>query len=183
MKTHKKRSQFVVRELRSETEFHACLELDHSFSTEYVWQMDMREENEELLVRFRTVRLPRAMQVTYPRDRDKLVIARSQCDGFLIAVIDDIVLGYVNMRTADEKVWVYDLVVGTPFRRRKIGSALLEQATRWAHLRGINNLTLEIQTKNHPGITFAQKHGFVFCGFNDDYYPNQDIAVFFSKSL
>jgi ribosomal protein S18 acetylase RimI-like enzyme len=43
-------------------------------------------------------------------------------------------------------------------------------------------MTLEIQTKNHPAISFAQKHGFQFCGYNERYYPNGDIALFFSRS-
>jgi ribosomal protein S18 acetylase RimI-like enzyme len=42
---------------------------------------------------------------------------------------------------------------------------------------------LETQTKNHPAICFYRKHGFVFCGFNDRYYTNQDIALFFAQNL
>ncbi|NDJ78200.1 MAG: GNAT family N-acetyltransferase, partial [Chloroflexi bacterium] len=79
--------------------------------------------------------------------------------------------------------WVYDLVVGEPFRRRRIGSALLDQTLRWARLRDIQRLTLEMQTKNHPAICFARQHGFSLCGFNDRYYSNQDIALFFDRTV
>ena len=41
----------------------------------------------------------------------------------------------------------------------------------------------ETQTKNYPAICFYRKHRFVFCGFNDRYYTNQDIALFFAQSL
>jgi hypothetical protein len=44
-------------------------------------------------------------------------------------------------------------------------------------------MTIEIQTKNYPGIIFCQQRGFAFCGFNDRLFPNQDIAVFFSQAL
>ena len=42
---------------------------------------------------------------------------------------------------------------------------------------------VDLQTKNHPGISFAQRYGFALCGYNDDYYPTGDIAVFWSLSL
>jgi uncharacterized protein involved in tolerance to divalent cations len=58
MATSRKRSQFTVRELLSDSELILCAQLDHSYQTDYVWQMDVREENENMVVRFRTVRLP-----------------------------------------------------------------------------------------------------------------------------
>lgn len=185
MMTTLKRTRFVVRELRDEQELTSCLQLDHSYITDYVWQVDMRQENDDMTVRFRTVRLPRTMYVSYPRDSQSLAVSWEKRDCFLVAVSDDIVLGYVNMRvdTARTKGWIHDLVVGAPFRERRIGSALLEQTVRWAMLRSLRHLTLEIQTKNYPAISFAQTRGFVFCGFNDHFYTNQDIALFFSKSL
>jgi len=181
----RKRGQFIVRELRSDAELALCLALDHSYATDYVWQVDIREDSDDMQVRFRVVRLPRIMTVDYPRDRASLASSWEKRDCFLVAAADDVVLGYVNMRvdSVRTKGWIQDLVVGRPFRRRRIGSALLEQAARWAKLRQVDHLTLEMQTKNHPGITFAESQGFIFCGFNDHYYTNQDIAVFFGKSL
>jgi ribosomal protein S18 acetylase RimI-like enzyme len=185
MATTRKRSQFVVRELHHDSELSACLQLDHSYLTDYVWQMDVRDENEHLLVRFRTVQLPRSMQVPYPRDAEGLARSWEKRDCFLVAASGDVILGYINMRVGADrtKAWVYDLAVGKPFRHRRIGSALLEQAIRWSHLHHISHLTIEMQTKNFPGIQFARANGFVFCGFNDHYYANQDIALFFGKNL
>jgi hypothetical protein len=40
-----------------------------------------------------------------------------------------------------------------------------------------------MQTKNYPAIQFARAQGFVFCGFNDHYYMNQDIALFFGRGV
>jgi GNAT superfamily N-acetyltransferase len=184
MSTHK-RNQFVVRELRDASELTACLALEHTYATDHVWQVDMREDGDDMQVRFRTVRLPRTMQVAYPRDAQHLIQSWEQRDCFLVAAMDDVVLGYVHLRVdlSQAKGWIQDLVVGKPFRRRKIGSALLEQAERWARLRSLTHLTLEMQTKNHPAICFARKHGFGFCGFNDGYYINRDIALFFGKNL
>jgi ribosomal protein S18 acetylase RimI-like enzyme len=175
----------MVRELRSDAELLVCLALDHSYKTDSVWQMDVRGESDGLTVRFRTMRLPRTMQVPYPRDRSALAESWQKRDCFLVAAVEDIVLGYVNMRVdvIPAQGWILDLVVGEPFRRRRIGSALMEQAVRWARLHKIDRLTLEVPTKNYPGIKFAEMHGFSFCGYNDHYYAMQDIALFFGKPV
>jgi RimJ/RimL family protein N-acetyltransferase len=44
-------------------------------------------------------------------------------------------------------------------------------------------MILEMQSKNHPYIRLAQKFGYEFCGYNDQYYPTQDVALFFGKAL
>ncbi len=185
MKTTGRRSQFVVRELRARDELGDCLKLDHSYETDRVWQVDMREEAGSVTVRFRSVRLPREMYVEYPRALQLLEQSWQERDCFLVAASENVLLGYINLRIRSngEGGWIHDLVVDRPFRRRRIASALLEQASHWASLQGIPRVTLELQTKNYPGIQFALAHGFSFCGYNDHYYLNRDIAVFFSKNL
>jgi hypothetical protein len=44
-------------------------------------------------------------------------------------------------------------------------------------------MILEMQSKNYPAIQLAQKLGFDFCGYNDNYFDNQDIAILFSKPI
>ncbi len=179
------RSQFIVRELRSDEELAECLALERSYSTDHVWQMDVRDEGGEVAVRFRSARLPRWVEVDYPRDAATLMRLWQKRDCFLVALAGGLVLGYINVciRPGERGAWVEDLVVNTPFRRHKIGSALLEQAGEWVQASGLCHVTLAVQTKNHPAISFAQANGLVFCGYNDHYYPNQDIAVFFAKNL
>lgn len=162
-----------------------CLTLDPSYSTEFVWQMDLSSEDDQVAVTFRTVRLPRSMRVAYPHDRDQLIAGWKQCDGFFVAKQDERIIGYEALRahTAEELAWISDLVVQRAHRRQKVGFTLLNEAARWAKSRGLRWLVIEAQTKNHPAICFCQKNGFSFCGFNDHYYPSQDIAVFFARNL
>ncbi len=183
--TTPKRNQFVVRQAQSEADLVACSALDHTYSTEYVWQVDLREEGDETAVRFRVVRLPRMIRVAYPRDRDALLRSWKARDCFLVATVEDVILGYVNMRVDPvfPRGWIHDLVVDQRVRRRRIGSALLEQALRWARLHGLRHIALDMQTKNYPASCFARSHGFAFYGFNDHYYPNQDIALFFGRPV
>ncbi len=186
MEQKRKHSRFLVRQLTGEADLQACLALEHDCTTDHVWQMNIEENGDALRgfsVRFRVVRLPRVVPVAYPRTRAVLRRDWRERQCFLVAEAEGVILGYVTMHVDGVRGWVRDLVVGSPFRRRRIGSALLEQATRWALLHKVEHLTLEMQTKNYPAIQFAQKHGFAFCGFDDRHYDNGDIALFFDKRL
>jgi GNAT superfamily N-acetyltransferase len=181
----------------------ACIALDADSQTDHVWQMEEREENRGILVRFQTIRLPRAMRVTYPRRRDDLVSCWE--NGSLVLVISDKpsvdkeagldgslqdgeqprVYGYCQLDTlAWQGVgWISHLIVDRRHRGRGIGAAMLKAAILWGRKSGLRRLMVAVQTKNYPGISFCQKFGFVFSGFNDHYYPNRDIALFFSLRL
>jgi hypothetical protein len=60
---------------------------------------------------------------------------------------------------------------------------LLAAAAHWARTNNLGRIILATQSKNYPAICFAQKHGLAFCGYNDRYYPNQDVALFFGMEL
>jgi GNAT superfamily N-acetyltransferase len=177
---------FLIRD-GVESDISGCLGLDHTYESEFVWQMTIREESGQWEVRFRPDHLPRKIQTTYPFDerRLRLSIPPEQC--FLVAVARDQpeVLGYLAMLTDPtyHVARVMDLVVARPYRQRRIATRLLNIGRQWARERDLSQMTVEIQTKNYPGIVFCQQHGFGFCGFNDRLFPNQDIAVFFSQPL
>ena len=68
-------------------------------------------------------------------------------------------------------------------RRQGVGRALMRHARTWARDHGLQTILVEATTKNYPALCFYQKLGFQFCGFNDHYYTNQDIALFFVQML
>jgi hypothetical protein len=121
------------------SDYDSALQLDHTDSTDFVWQMAHDTLESTINVAFRPERLPRSMKVLYPRSGDALL--------------------------------------------RGIGTALLRAARDWALETKLRRLIVETQTKNYPAIRFLQKRGLVFCGYNDLFYPNQDIAVFFGQML
>lgn len=163
----------------------ACLALDHSCSTDYVWQMVVEEHDGALGITFRVVRLPRSMKVLYPRSGEILQRSWARHDCFFVADREGWVIGYLNLweYAAQETGWVADLVVDRPYRLKGIGTELLSAARGWAYERGLRRLVAETQTKNYPAIRFLSRRGLGFCGYSDLYYPNQDIAVFFGQSL
>jgi GNAT superfamily N-acetyltransferase len=169
------------------TDISNLIELDHNFATDHVWQMEYLPEHDQsqINVNFRKVRLPRSVRVEYPRPARALTDDWTRLSGLLVAVLEDQPIGYAGLilDRITQATWVTDLVVDRPLRRKGIGSALLLAAAEWAATMDSHNLVLEMQPKNHPAIQLAFKLGFEFCGYNDLYYPDHEIGVFFRKSI
>jgi ribosomal protein S18 acetylase RimI-like enzyme len=163
-----------------------CLQLDPSYSTDVVWQMEAQSHDGGTQVAFRSVRLPRSMRVAYPRDPQQRMQHWHQCQGFLVAERDEEqLIGYVALtRLASQRLGcITDLVIERDYRQQGVGTALVRAAMAWSKRHDLTRLMAELQTKNYPGICFYQQLGFGFCGFNDHYYTNQDITLFFVLGL
>jgi ribosomal protein S18 acetylase RimI-like enzyme len=166
-------------------DLNTCLMLDHTAVTDHVWQMRAEESESEVRVAFQTVRLPRRMRAEYPRQLDQLVEDWQRGEGFLVAEVDNEVRGYVDALALPWQgmVWMANLAVERGHRRQRIGTALVRHVRQWAREQGLQMILAEATTKNYPALCFYQKLGFQFCGFNDHYYANQDIALFFVQAL
>ncbi len=159
-----------------------CLALDESFETEYVWQMETTRGEGQVQLGFRTTRLPRPMRVHVEGTRDAMLDHFEKSECFLVAEESPRICGFVDA-TADldqHIAWVHYLIVASDLRRRGIGGQLLNQVLAWAQEKKLREVMVSISTKNYPATAFLQKHGFAFCGFNDRYYHNRDIALFFA---
>jgi ribosomal protein S18 acetylase RimI-like enzyme len=158
--------------------------LDHTASSEHVWQLELRRQPGQIVAAFRDVRLPRPIPLTYPTNPFSLADVWKRKAMMLAAVAGSDSVGYIALTERPSSVaWITDLVVGTPWRRRGVAAALLSSAQEWSVGRGHRRLFLEMQSKNEPAIRLAQKHGYEFCGYNDHYYLTQDIALFFARAL
>ena len=167
------------------TDIQALTKLEHNYSSDFVWQMDFRQEDGEINITFREVRLPRSAQVRYPREHQNLEDTWTQRDGLLVAEMENEIVGYVSLSQNKtlRATSVTDLAVMRRLRRQGIGSALVIASQEWATQNKSRRLILEMQPKNYPAIQLAKKLGFELCGYNDHYFANHDIALFFSKWL
>jgi ribosomal protein S18 acetylase RimI-like enzyme len=177
-------SQITVRPA-VEDDIAAILTLDHGYSTEFVWQMEMDQGAPKSGARFKEARLPRPMQVNYPRAKETLETNWKERPALMVAENAGQVVGYssLSLGLAPGAAWVTDLVVGGFHRRKGYGTRLVLAAQTWAATHGLERLVLEMQSKNFPAIRMAQKLAFEFSGYNDRFYQNQDIALFFAKRL
>lgn len=159
--------------------------LDHGYSTDHVWQMSLERGATEIGTIFREVRLPRPMRVTYPRDYERLADEWTNRSALLVAENGELLLGYLSIvdGPAQAMGWITDVVVDLRHRRSGVASRLIGAAREWCRKRGIRILFMEMQSKNYPAICLAKKMGFMFSGYSDQFYPEQDIALFFSMSL
>jgi RimJ/RimL family protein N-acetyltransferase len=170
-----------------EADTDGCLALDHRFETEHVLQIHIhQDEARGWEISISRERLPRMLELSFSADRTRLLsVMRSGC--FLVAASPaaDTLYGYLAMTNDGNRRigLIHDIVIGRRFRRQQVATRLAGAARTWAREHGLTRLMFETSTKNIPAITFAQQAGFTFCGFNDRYFPNQDVAVFFSQML
>lgn len=171
--------------LTNASDLSRLMALDHTVSSETVWQLELRRDTGQMFATFREVRLPRPIPLAYPHDKFALADEWTQKSLMLTAQIEPDPVGYIAVveRSAASIAWITDLVVGVQARRRGVASTLLAAAQAWAQERGIRRLMIEMQSKNIPAIRLAQKHGYEFCGYNDHYYLTQDVALFFARTL
>jgi ribosomal protein S18 acetylase RimI-like enzyme len=163
----------------------ACLMLDGSYDTEYVWQVTQQQEAQQVVTRFQTVRLPRTMHVQYPGWSEALLAHQQRGDLVLVAAEAAEIRGYIDQETQPDQgiAWVHHLVIAHAHRRQGIGTALLARGLQQARQLGLNQVMTVVQSKNYPAIRFLGRQGFRFCGYNERFYRNRDIGLYFVRGL
>jgi putative acetyltransferase len=83
----------------------------------------------------------------------------------LLALDDDRVVGSISIRRDDHPVTHHvatlDMLVVSTHRRRGVGSALLEEALRWARSYGVERIELSVYPNNDAAIALYRRFGFV----------------------
>jgi ribosomal protein S18 acetylase RimI-like enzyme len=156
------------------------------YSSNRVWQLDRLSNDGDMGGFFREVRLPRESRIEYPRTSGQIFSGLGeQHEIFLAAVMGGTAVGYIHLsdQVAPSTIWVKDWVVQEDLRLRGIGAALLLSGLDWSSEAGYRRMVVEMQSKNYPAIRLVRKLGFDFSGFSDQFYSNQDIALFFGRSL
>lgn len=156
--------------------------IDPSYATALVWQMYHHAEGEEILTRFRVVRLPHSRRLDVAM---RPAPEATAADLFLVAYDDSEPVGYLKavMEAWRQIAWLDQVAVREPRRRRGVGAALVSEAKGWGKGQGLSALMAGVKTLNYPATHFLQRCGFVFCGYNDRSYPGPDIVLFFCCEL
>ena len=170
------------------SDLEAILALDHSYTTDHVWQMaEQSGGSSEQAVTFRLVQLPRQIQTPPPYEPDALKRCLHRCDHLWVmqAAASHEILGYIGMARLPwhHTGWIPAFAVAPYVRRKGIGTQLLHTAIAQAKADGLHSVTLGLQTKNYPATRFCQTRGMRFSGYADNYYAGHDIALFFAYRI
>jgi ribosomal protein S18 acetylase RimI-like enzyme len=167
------------------TDIKVVMGFDHSSKSDYVWQFDLQQGDDQVGAIFREIRLPRSITISYPKSISTLPDVWNRQSEMIVAVVENGVCGYLRLTDflVPETSWISDLVVAQGFRRKGVGKSLILAAQNWAVKRQKSKIILEMSAKNHPAINLVKKMGYEFCGYNDNYYSSNDVALFFGRVL
>lgn len=82
-------------------------------------------------------------------------------------------LGYEKWNS---RMRVWEFLVREEFRRRNVGTLMMNHAVKLAKEKGARMLVLETQSCDVPAIRFYLNFGFELIGFDAAAYSNEDIA-------
>lgn len=107
--------------------------------------------------------------VTPEQQAETLHGAAERGDLFLIAEIDGVQVGEINLRRGARAAFKHSVVVGMSiapaWRNRRIGSALMQRALEWAKTQGdVRRVELWVYASNAAAIRLYERHGFVVEG-------------------
>ncbi len=162
-----------------------CSQLDGSYNTHYVWQMNLKESEYTLKSLFNRVRLPRVMPVMYPFSARAIWAMLQKASYLLVAELHEQPVGFAcgALLPWRKTLTIDALIVSPEVRRQRVGTSLVGAVQLLAQTNDCAQIAVSLQTKNDPAITFARKKGAVLCGYDDHLFPNGDIALLFSLSV
>lgn len=95
---------------------------------------------------------------------------------FLVALLDDEVVGYVGMHHVVDEGYIANLVVRDDLRRQGVATALLKSLDDYAEAQDMDFITLEVRETNNEAIALYEKNGYRKEGRRKDFYrsPRED---------
>lgn len=96
----------------------------------------------------------------------------NQFASYIVAKADDKCVGYCGFWRAYDEGDITNVAVSPKFRRRGIGSRLIESIIREAREKELVFLNLEVRKSNIPAQRLYEKYGFCVVGERKEYYAD-----------
>ena len=175
----------LIRIAREAEDWQECMDLDISYETDSAWQMEAPSGNNVWGMTFREIHLPRRQRVEHPLALYSPIKSWKSRDQFWVAVEKRKVVGFIGVRLelTHHQMRITDLAITPQYRRKGFATELLQRAAEWSARYPVDQVILECPLKAHPAISFALKHRFVFCGFQESYWPGQEVGLFFRQRI
>ena len=107
-----------------------------------------------------------------------LFVECSSCARFLFAYLD-----VVCLRAAAGQAEILNVAVHPSACRKGIGLALFSYVLNALKVQGVQDVTLEVNSKNFPAICLYEKVGFREVGRREKFYHQTDDALIMGKRL
>lgn len=103
---------------------------------------------------------------------------KNQLAHYLLAVMEDTVIGYVGMWLIIDEAHITNVAVLPRYRKLGIGKCIMQKALDIAKARGAVSMTLEVRPSNTPAMALYKKLGFEHAGVRKNYYEDtQEDAI------
>ena len=98
---------------------------------------------------------------------------------WLVAIEDEAVVGYVGSQTVIGETDMMNIAVHPAYRKKGIGTALINELIHELALRGSRSLMLEVRASNETAISVYMGLGFIEVGCRKNYYrnPREDALI------
>lgn len=98
-------------------------------------------------------------------------------EGFIVAEINGIVIGYVvGFQASEETGRIFSLAVHPGYQNRGAGGALLKEMLDIFRQSEVREVILEVRSSNIKAKRFYERHGFNQVGVAEKYYNNGESA-------
>ena len=163
----------------------ACWAMDVSYETDHVWQLQTSVQADVPMAGFVRVRLPRSVTLRDPLWGGSADPPQPDQGSLLVAEVQGVVEGFAlvvpDAPRAVDTLWM--LAVRQHARRRGHGVRLARAATEATRAGGRRALCATVQARNYPAIRTLQQAGFVLTGYDEQYYPSNDVGLRFAHRL
>ena len=91
---------------------------------------------------------------------------------FVIAIENEIKLGFIIMRSMVDCGELLQIAVGTSIRRRGIADFLMRVMLDYARVNTVTSIFLEVRKSNTAAVNLYKKHGYTLVRRRKNYYTN-----------
>ncbi len=155
------------------------------FDSNYVWQSQMNDDVNEYSITLKNVKLPKTIHVPFQANDENNLEMTIKLNEIILIRTDRQEIGFIRIEQDElaHRIILRNGGLKPEYRRQGIGTIMLGQIEEIARQNNITQILCIIQAKNDSAIRFLTAKGFRLSGFEEFYFPNMEIALFFSKNI
>ncbi len=108
----------------------------------------------------------------HPWDRLEFVkeIKGNKFAYYFVCLLEGKIIGFLGMWIVFEEAHITNIAISPSYRRKGIGSALIDFSESYAKSRNAKRIVLEVRTSNKEAINLYLKKGFKYASIKKNYY-------------